>query len=90
MKKKIVIKIVIAIILTVIIGFISSSLMPILGIDVALSQLENDDAYFIAMQSWHQIQNCLGVAAGLIWLVCIALIIKDVYNFIKNKKGENE
>ena len=86
MVKKIAIKMVIAILITVLIGFISNSLMPILGNDVALGQLQNDDAYFVAMQAWQTTQQWLSLAIAAVWAVVIALITKDVYIEMKNKK----
>lgn len=86
MKKKILVKLIIAIILTIIIGAISNTFMPLLGNDVAIGQLQNDDAYFIAMQAWYTAQYWLGIAAALIWIITGGLIAKDMYNYIKNKK----
>lgn len=86
MAKKIVVKAVVAVILTLVIGLISNSLMPILGNDVALLQLQNYDDYFVAMNVWHNIQNGLNVAVGIVWVVTACLIGRDIYKGIKNKK----
>ena len=83
MVKKIVLKIVVAIVLTVLISFVSNSLMPILCNDIALGQLQHDDAYFLAMEAWYRIHNWLGVATAIVWLIVTALIGKDIYNAIK-------
>ena len=96
MVKKILIKLVIAIIITTIIAWVSNSLMPILGNDVALGQLQNDDAYFVAMNAWQDLQNWLGIATAIVWLVIVYLIGKDIYkeiklyNLIKNSKENVE
>lgn len=91
-KTKIIVLLTVAILITVAIGFISDTLMPLFGNDVALGQLENDDAYFVAMQSWHRLNNYLSVAAGIIWLVVIVNIANVAYKIYKNKNknGENE
>ena len=91
-KTKIIILLTVAILITVAIGFISNTLMPLFGNDVALGQFENDDAYFVAMQSWHRLNNYLSVTASIIWLVVIANIANIVYKNYKNKNknGENE
>ena len=86
MVKKIVVKAAVAVILTLVIGLISNSLMPILGNDVALLQLQNYDDYFVAMNVWHNIQNGLNVAVGIVWAVTACLIGRDIYKEIKNKK----
>lgn len=86
MKKKILIKLVAAIVLSIIIGLISGSLMPLLGNDVALGQLENDDAYFIAMNTWYTLNIWLTGAAGLVWATTGVLIVRDIYKYMKEKK----
>ena len=86
MKKKIVVKLIVALVLTIIIGVVSNTLMPLLGNDVAVGQLQHDDAYFIAMQAWYSTQYWLGIAAAAVWAVTGGLIAKDMYNYIKNKK----
>ena len=92
MVKKIVLRLAIAIVFTILIGVISNSLMPILGNDVAISQLQYDDAYFIAMNTWHSLQNWLSLGAAIVWFATAWLIVKDVYkaikihNLIKNTK----
>ena len=86
MAKKIGFKVVIALVITIILSFISSSLMPTFGNDVALGQLQNEDYYFVAMQAWHNIQNWLSVITGIIWLVTAIFIIKDIYQKIKEKQ----
>lgn len=86
MKKKILIRLVLAIVLTLIVGFVSDSLMPIFGNDVALDQLEHEDFNFVAMQAWQNLQNWLTIAVAAIWTLTTAFIIKDFY---KNKKEKN-
>lgn len=91
MKKKILTKISVAIILTLILALVSNSLMPVLGNDIAMSQLENEDAYFVAMQAWQSLQNKLTIAKAFIWALAVAFIVKDFYNHKKEliEKGEN-
>lgn len=86
MVKRVVLKVIVAIVLTIAIGALSSSLMPLLGNDVALGQLQNDDTYFVAMNAWYSLQNWLSFATGIVWLITIGLIVKDIYKEIKNKK----
>lgn len=86
MKKKVITKLVVAAILTVIICLISNSLMPLFGNDVALGQLEHDDAYFIAMNTWHTINYWMTMAAAIVWIVTGGLITRDIYKYIKIKK----
>ena len=86
MKKKVMTKLVVAVILTVIICLISNGLMPLLGNDVALGQLEHDDAYFVAMNTWYTINYWMTVATAVVWIVTGGLITKDIYKYIKIKK----
>lgn len=91
MKKKVLLKIVIAVLITIAIAFISQALMPILGNDIAIDQLKNDDTYFIAMQAWHNTQNWLSLGLAMLWAGIFASISIDVYKFYKNTKiGENK
>ena len=79
MKYKILMKLVIAILITIVIGMISTALMPILGNDIAIDQLKNDDAYFVAMQAWYSINNWLSLAAAAVWAWFAASIGVDIY-----------
>ena len=92
MKKKILVKIIIGVILSLLIVFITNSLMPVMGNEVALGQLENDNTYFLAMQEWQNLQNRLSAVNICVWMVICMLIGIDIYEYIKkknNNKGEN-
>lgn len=92
MKQKIIVKFLIAVLITLAIVIVSRSLMPILGNDVAIGQLENDDFYFVAMNTWHQTNYYLGLVTAAVWALFGASISIDIYKYIKNKKenGVNE
>lgn len=91
MKSKILVKVVIAILLSVVLAFVANMLMPVLGNDVAIDQFKNDDAYFIAMESWQSIQQVLTYSNVAIWSLTIGFIVRDIYNYVKTKtKKENE
>ena len=92
MKQKIIVKFLIAVLITIIIIAVSQSLMPLLGNDVAIGQLENDDFYFVAMNTWHQTNYYLGLATAAVWAIFGASISVDIYKYMKNKKenGVNE
>ena len=90
MKHKIVLKLVIAILITIAIAMISTTSMPILGNDIAIDQLKNDDAYFVAMQAWYSTNNWLSLAVAAVWAWFAASVGVDIYKYYKNKIGENE
>lgn len=90
MKHKILMKLVIAILITIAIAIISTTLMPILGNDIAIDQLKNDDAYFVAMQAWYSVNNLLSFVVAAVWAWFAASIGVDIYKHYKNKIGENE
>lgn len=90
MKHKILMKLVIAILITIAIAIISTTLMPILGNDIAIDQLKNDDAYFVAMQAWYSVNNLLSLVIAAVWAWFAASIGVDIYKHYKNKIGENE
>ena len=92
MKRKIIVKFLIALLISFAIVAVSQSLMPILGNDVAIGQLKNDDFYFVAMNTWHQTNYYLGLVAAAVWAIFGASISIDIYKYMKNKKenGVNE
>lgn len=64
--------------------------MPVLGNDVAVNQLKNDDAYFIAMNTWHQVNNYLNWGIALIWLGITVSITVDIYKIIKTRMEKTD
>ena len=92
MKRKIIVKFLIALLISFAIVAVSQSLMPILGNDVAIGQLKNDDFYFVAMNTWHQTNYYLGLVAAAVWAIFGASVSVDIYKYMKNKKenGVNE
>ena len=86
MKYKIGIRIAIAVLLSILLVFVSNMLMPTLGNDIAIDQLKNDDAYFMAMETWHNIQNVLTYTGVIIWFLTAGFIVRDIYIYVKNKK----
>ena len=89
MKRKIIVKFLIALLISFAIVAVSQSLMPILGNDVAIGQLKNDDFYFVAMNTWHQTNYYLGLAAAAVWAIFGASISIDIYKYMKNKKADD-
>ena len=89
MKRRIVFKILCAISLIIIVNFLLDSLVPLWGNELAISQLEPDNFYLIAVQNWQHIQNGLAAIPNLIALFFGLSIIKDIIkNNKNNKKGE--
>jgi hypothetical protein len=85
-SKGAVVIVIIALAFTIILNIFSSFFMPVLGNEAAIGQLNNDNAYFYAMQAWQNAQNWTITAEILIWLVAAVFIIKRFYNIFK---GEN-
>lgn len=92
MKRKIIVKFLIALLISFAIVAVSQSLMPILGNDVAIGQLKNDDFYCVAMNTWHQTNYYLGLVAAAVWAIFGVSVSVDIYKYMKNKKenGVNE
>ena len=86
MKYKIGIRVVIAVLLSILLVFVSNMLMPTIGNDIAVDQLKNDDAYFMAMETWHNIPNVLTYTGIAIWSLTAGFIVRDIYIYVKNKK----
>lgn len=91
--KRFIIKTVIKIIIYAIISTIVLSLLnsPIISNNIALGQMQNDDALFILMETYNKIRPFITIIYGLITALFVGVTICDTYKFIKTKtnKGEN-
>lgn len=63
---------------------------PVLNNDLAMSQLENDDAYFIAWDTYNRVRTALPVVYSIIGFVYLVGIVADIYKFIKRKEMEGD
>ena len=89
MKATIILVLLVALFVSLFVGFLTKALAPTFGIDMALGQLENDDAGFAIWQSWLVTQEILNGIAVLIWVIAAVIIFVQVYKYIKNKNKEN-
>ena len=89
MKTTIILVLLVALFASLFVGFLTKALAPTFGIDMALGQLENDDASFAVWQSWLILQEILNGIAILIWIIAAVIIFVQVYKYIKNKNKEN-
>lgn len=89
MKATIILILLVALFASLFLGFLTKALAPTFGIDMALGQLENDDAGFAVWQSWLMTQEILNGIAVLIWVIAAVIIFVQVYKYIKNKNKEN-
>lgn len=89
MKATIILILLVALFASLFVGFLTKALAPTFGIDMALGQLENDDAGFAVWQSWLVTQEILNGIAVLIWVIAAVIIFVQVYKYIKNKNKEN-
>lgn len=88
--KKVIVYIIIAVILTVALSWVEAALMPVLTNDMALGQLENDDAAFIAWESWNRLQVAFTYIKIGIWAVCGFTVGKNVYKYYKENNVNEE
>ena len=80
-------KMAIAIAMCLIISLVVTNYFPIISNEMAVSQLENSNANWIAMNEWHQIQNYVNYLYTIIGFTCLLSIGKDFY---KTKKRNEE
>lgn len=88
--KKVIAYIIIAVILTVVLSWVEAALMPVLNNDMALGQLENDDAAFIAWESWNRLQVAFTYIKIGVWAACGFTVGKNVYKYHKENKVNEE
>lgn len=86
--KRTIIKTVALIIVLMIISAIVNH--PVLNNDLAMSQLENDDAYFIAWDTYNRVRSALPGVYALIGIVYLVGIGADIHKFIKRKETEGD
>ena len=88
--KKVIVYIIIAIILTVALSWVEVALMPVLTNDMALGQLDNDDAAFIAWESWTRLQVAFDYIRIGIWAACGFSVGTQIYKHYKKENIINE
>ena len=84
--KKIGIKIALIIGCCIILSIVLSSFTPTLSNDIALGQLENEDINWSLMNIWTQIQNYSYFGYGLIVVIGLISIGKDICKFLDMKE----
>lgn len=84
---KVAIKVLLGAILCILIAIAISALDPIITNKIALGQLENSDYGFIMMEKWNTIRNLMAGAQVCIGSAFGVLVVKDVYDYVKNKEN---
>ena len=88
--KKVATKFVIMLILCFLLGTMFTALVPIVNNNIALTQMENSDALFVAQQSWIRIQNVFYLIEVAIVIIYMGSMGIDIFKYVKNKnKKEN-
>ena len=84
------IKIFLMILICAIISTILTCFAPHLSNDLAIGQLENDDAYFSIMTMWNMISNAISIIEIFVVVIFLFSIGIDIYKFFKTEKEEIE
>lgn len=91
--KKFIIKTVIKVLIYAIISTIVLSLLnnPIISNNIALGQMQNDDALFVLMETYNKVSPFISIIYSCITALFVGTTVYDIYKFIKTKqnKGEN-
>ena len=88
--KKTIRRTVIFAVIMVIIAAISQSISPVISNELALTQMQNDNAMYVAMNTYNRIKPIFSTVYScvILWFVCT--LGRDTYKFAKTINTENE
>lgn len=84
--KKVATKFIIMLIICFLLGIMFTAFVPIMNNNMALTQMENSDALFLAQQAWIRIQNVFYLMEIAIIAFYIGSMGIDIFKYVKNKK----
>ena len=84
------IKIVAFTIFSIIIFSVLSAIAPVITNNIALGQMSNDDALYIAWESYNRTKQIVNIVYDCIVVVFIGSIGIDTYKLIKTKEKKEE
>lgn len=84
--KRIVIKIASMMLICCLLSIVFAFFAPILNNNLALTQMENSDAWFATQQTWIIISNSFYFIEAAIVAIYVGSIILDIIKYNKNKK----
>ena len=92
--KRMITKIVVFVIMMIIISGLMYPVGAVISNELALTQMQNDNAMFVAMSAYSQIKTIIGIAYSGAIILFVYTLVRDTYKFVKtinteNKKGEN-
>ena len=66
------------------IGIIEPSVTPMIDNDVALTQMELSDAYFVALTTYQKLKPLFNIAKLVVSFVFLCLISSDIFKLYRN------
>ena len=77
-------------IVMIIVAAISQSMAPVISNELALTQMQNDNVMFVAMNTYNKIKPIFNAlySCVILWFVCT--LGRDTYKFVKNINTTNE
>lgn len=79
------IKLVALIVISTIVAGLINSITPLINNDLAMGQMENSDALFVAYNTYNKLVPIVWVVYGILTAYIIGRIGYDTYKFIKTK-----
>lgn len=67
----------------IIITAIAQSISPIISNELALTQMQNDDAMFVLMNTYNQIKPIFNITYSCVILWFVYTLGRDTYKFVK-------
>lgn len=73
-----------------IVAAIGQSIEPMVTNELALTQMQNDNVMFVAMNAYNKIKPIFNALYSLIILWFVYTLGRDTYKFVKTTNNENE
>ena len=74
----------------IIVSAIAQAISPVITNEMALTQMQNDNAMFVAMNTYYKLKPIVNIVyyCVILWFVCT--LGRDTYKFVKNINTENK
>lgn len=82
--KRMITKIVLFIVMMIIISALMHPVGVVISNELALTQMQNDDLMFVAMNTYDQAKHVIGIVYSCVILWFVYTLVRDTYKFVKN------
>lgn len=74
----------------IVVAAIGNSINPIVSNELALTQMQNDNAMYVAMNTYNRIKPIFNTLYSCVILWFVYTLGRDTYKFVKINNAENE